>query len=67
VRVVTLNLHAIKTVLLALTATASFVAAIVVGMGLGTKKTDYRQVISCEPGATTQMADTRAPKTRATC
>jgi hypothetical protein len=74
VRVVTINLHAVKTVLLALTATASFVAAIFVGMGLGTKQVDYRaderHVIGCEPSATTQVADARenpAHQTQTAC
>jgi hypothetical protein len=53
---VTINTYAIKTVLLAVTAAASFAAAIIVGMGLGgglagSSKTDIHQVISCETGA----------------
>jgi hypothetical protein len=67
VRVVTINLHAIKTVLLALTATASFAAAIIVGMGLGAKKTIDYQVIGCEASMTTQVADARAPRSQSTC
>jgi hypothetical protein len=56
VRVVTINTHAIKTVLLALTAAASFAAAIIVGMGLGAKQLDFHQAVSCEPGAAASTA-----------
>jgi hypothetical protein len=58
---VTINTHAIKTVLLALTAAASFAAAIVVGMGLGAKQPDIRQAVSCEPGATARTVASAVP------
>lgn len=44
----TINTHAVKTILLALTAAVSFVAAVVVGMGLSAKKVDNRHTASCE-------------------
>jgi hypothetical protein len=63
---VTINTHAVKTVLLALTAAGSFVAAIIVGMGLGSKNPDYRQ-ISCEPTASSQVAVAPSSRPSATC
>jgi hypothetical protein len=67
---VTINIHAVKTVLLALTAAVSFVAAIIVGMGglggLGSKSPDYRQ-ISCEPTASSQVAVASPRRPAATC
>ena len=56
----TINSHAVKTFLLALTAAVSFVAAVVVGFGFGTKKPDYRQAVSCDT-ATVTAASPRRP------
>ncbi len=61
----TINIHAVKTVLLALTATISFVAAIIVGMGLDSKDPDYR--MSCEPTAATEVALAPSSRPTATC
>jgi hypothetical protein len=67
---VTINIHAVKTVLLALAAAGSFVAAIIVGMGglgsLGSKSPDYR-VFSCEPNAAAQVAVAPSARPTATC
>jgi hypothetical protein len=60
----TINTHAVKTILLAVIAAGSFVAAVVVGMGLGSKKADYRQSVSCE---TTTVAAANPRRAYASC
>jgi imidazole glycerol phosphate synthase subunit HisF len=57
---VTINTHAVKTILLALTAAASFGAAVVVGMGLGGKKVESRHGVNCDPAAVAAVT-TRRP------
>jgi hypothetical protein len=68
---VTINTYAVKTVVLALAATGSFVAAIFVGMGSGLKKSDYRpddrQAISCDTAASGQLAAASPSRPNATC
>jgi hypothetical protein len=67
---VSITIHTVKTVLLALTAAISFGAAIIVGMGgvggLNTKTPNYR-AISCEPTASSQVAVAPSSWPSATC
>lgn len=60
----TINTHAVKTILLALTAAVSFGAAVVVGMGLGGKKIDNRQSVNCEA---TSVAAVSTRRTSSSC
>jgi hypothetical protein len=55
---VTINTHAVKTFLLAVTAAVSFAAAVVVGFGA--KKSDVRQAVSCDT-TTVVAANPRRP------
>ena len=55
----TIDTHAVKTVLLAVAAAVAFVAAVIVGM-TGSKPSDPRQSLSCEAPAPISASPRRA-------